>query len=766
MQIRKRDGRIKDFSSVRIMEAISLAYKDVFGDESETPEKKCEIFDIGNVVVQKILDLNKEIIDVEAIQNIVIKELYKVNRKVSKSYKKYKEMRNEIREKNSEKNMFYKEILECSNVDNDNANVEQSSFSGRKYRIADNEQKAYALRNLISPDVRNAFEEGYIYIHDLSSYAIGEHNCLFSDNARLLGNGFKTRNGDVRPANSFSTACQLIAVIFQVQSQNQFGGVASCGIDFELEPYAHKSFVKLFKEGLFEKEFLNYIDREEPIQNALRNHIHIDNKVIKEYYPDAYDYAIRHLEKEGNQSAQGLFHNLNTLESRAGSQVPFTSINYGRNTSTYGRLINKWLLEASINGIGKFNRTSIFPISILQYKKGINDKEGTPNYDIKRLAIESLSKRIYPNIANGDWTENIEDPEDYTTFFATMGCRTLLGKDVHTNSYSKVGRGNISPITINLPKLGLEYGIKLKEREVPDLEGFMNKLDEVLKVTRKGLVDRYEYICNQSIKSAQFMYENGTIKDFDKCETTVREAMKHGTNAIGLIGIAETCNALFGKHHGESLEVYQFALNIIKHIDEFAKESVKEYNMNFSTYFTPAEGSCKTLRNILFNQYGKIEGVTDRPYLTNSIHLPVWFECDAYSKITLEAPFTKYGTGGCITYVEISSNAIKNPDGIEKLIDYAMSINIPYLALNFPIDTCSSCGYSSQINTELCPICGSDKIERLKRVTGYLTTDYRKFNDGKIAEVNDRVVHETFNPLVIPILDYAKEELKNNGVEI
>ena len=294
----------------------------------------------------------------------------------------------------------------------------------------------------------------------------------------------------------------------------------------------------------------------------------------------------------------------------------------------------------------------------------------------------------------------------------------------------------------------------------------MNKLDEVLRVTRKGLVDRYEYICNQSPNSAQFMYENGTIKDSDKCDTTVREAMKHGTNAIGLIGMAETCNALFGKHHGESLEAYEFALNVVKHIDEFAKESVKKYNMNFSTYFTPAEGSCKTLRNVLFNQYGEIEGVTDRPYLTNSIHIPVWFKCDAYTKLTLEAPFTKYGTGGCITYVEISSNAVKNPEGIEKLVDYAMSINIPYLALNFPLDTCGNCGYSSQINTELCPVCGSDKIERLKRVTGYLTTDYRKFNDGKIAEVNDRVIHENFNPLSIPILEYAKKELRNNGVEI
>ena len=304
------------------------------------------------------------------------------------------------------------------------------------------------------------------------------------------------------------------------------------------------------------------------------------------------------------------------------------------------------------------------------------------------------------------------------------------------------------------------------ERNEPDLEGFMKKIDEVLQITKKGLMDRYEYICNQSPKSAQFMYENGTILDADKCKDTVREAIKHGTNAFGLIGMAETCNALFGKHQGESLEAYEFALNLIKHMSDYTKRVSVEEQMNFSLYYSPVENACKTMRNVLFNQYGKIDGVTDRPYLTNSIHIPVWFECDAFTKLTLEAPFTKYGTGGCITYVELSSNAINNPEGIEKLIDYAMNINIPYLALNFPIDSCGSCGYSSQINTDLCPVCGSDKIERLKRVTGYLTTDYRKFNDGKIAEVNDRVVHENFNPLTLPVINYAKEKLKENGINI
>lgn len=427
MKVKKRDGRIKDFNDARIEEAITKAYQEAYGQNLENYQNE-----ILSVKENSIIELQnyESPIFVEKIQDVVISNLNKINKKVGKLYKKYRIMREEEREKNSLKEKFYKEILQTSNVDNDNANVDQYSFSGRKYRIADNEQKTYALRNLISPDVREAFEDGYIYIHDASSYSIGEHNCIFADLPRLLNNGFSTRNGDVRPANSFSTACQLVAVIFQIQSQIQYGGVASCGIDFELEPFAHKSFVKLFKEGLLEKEYIT-----ENSYNKLKNgenvktvdgelvdviNIHIDNHELNEKFPKAYDYAIRHLEKEGKQSAQGLFHNLNTLESRAGSQVPFTSLNYGRNTSTYGKLISNWLLDASLDGIGKFHRTSIFPIGILQYKKGVNDKKGTPNYEIKRKALESLSQRIYPNFVNNDWTENVEDANDYTTFCATM----------------------------------------------------------------------------------------------------------------------------------------------------------------------------------------------------------------------------------------------------------------------------------------------------------------------------------------------------------
>lgn len=319
-------------------------------------------------------------------------------------------------------------------------------------------------------------------------------------------------------------------------------------------------------------------------------------------------------------------------------------------------------------------------------------------------------------------------------------------------------------MTIILPKIGLDYGIKLGRRTKADVDGFFNKLDKVLKLTAKELKIRYDYCCSQSPKSAPFMYDNKIAMDSDKCTDTVEPCLKHGTNAIGILGMAECCNAMFGKHHGESVEAYEFALRVVEHIDKFCSKASEEYDMNISQYFTPSENLCKTAVQTLRLHYGEIEGVTDRKFLTNSIHIPVYYQLDAYSKLTLEAPFSQYGKAGCITYVELDDNSVNNIDALEKLVDYAMDLNIVYLAINFPIDTCTNCGYSSQINSDECPNCGSLKIERLKRVTGYLTTDYRNFNEGKLAEVEQRVKHTIFNPEVVPVLKIANKKLEDLGI--
>lgn len=526
----------------------------------------------------------------------------------------------------------------------------------------------------------------------------------------------------------------------------QFGGVGANKIDYDGAPYVAITFKKSFKDALMDINGVNENVADGLIKNIENNYgniIKLENKKLEELYPKEFKAATRHTRKKTLQGAESLYHNLNTLESRAGSQVPFTSINFGTDISPEGRLVSESLLKASISGIGKFHRTSIFPISIFKYKKGVNDKPGTPNYDLKQLALKSLSKRIYPNFCNVDisYQDECNSPDEE---FATMGCRTLLGYDVNGMGWKRGGRGNIAPVTMNLVELGIKNGICLGEREQADIEGFWNDLDKLLLLAEKALLDRYEWICSQKAKSGFFMYKNGTMKNTLgrrlNMDESVRENMKHNTLAIGYIGVAECMKAMFGKHHGEDKEVYNFAYSIVEKIYNFTKELTKKHHLNFSCYATPAESTCMTLRNKLFDKYGLIEGVTDREYITNSHHIPVYYNISIMDKIDLESKFAHLCTGGFIEYVELNSSFMKNIDAIEKIIDYAMEKDTAYFALNFPIDTCCDCGYSDEIKDN-CPECGSYNIERLRRVTGYLTTDYKNFNKGKIGEVKDRVKH-------------------------
>ena len=740
MNIIKRDGREVKFDKQKIIFAITKAAYSIDNELSE------QTIQLTNKIATDIENINKDM-TVEEIQDLVEKKLMMSNRKdIAKSYILYRENRTNIRDKKSK---MYKKVWDKTNAKtilNSNANVDEESFGGRKKEASDEIQRTIALDNAMSPDVAKAHKNGLIYQHDLSELLLGEHNCLNIDFEYLFKNGFTTRNGDVRPPSSFSTACQLVAVAFQCQSQVQFGGVGSVHFDFDLKPFVKKSFYKHMKHYYTDVEDYS----KEQAKDILSDFdISIDNVELKGQYglQKAYNYALKQLEREGLQSAQGLYHNLNTLESRQGSQVPFTSINFGRDTSTEGRLVSKWMLQASLDGIGKHHLTSIFPISIFQYKQGVNANPEDTNYDLKQLAIKSLSKRIYPNWCNCDWSQAHEDVNNPDTFFATMGCRTMIGYDRHGLGYTRVGRGNNVPITIILPKLGIDYGICLNKREKADIDGFWKAFEKTLKLTEKALVERFEIMANQSPKSAPFMYDNGTIKDSNKCINNVREALKHNTLAIGYIGIAEMCQALFGKNHAQDKNIHAFALNVVKRINEFASEASERNNLNFSCYATPAEGLCSTALENLKSQYGVIQNVTDRDYLTNSHHVPVWEKISIYDKLKIEAPFCKYPTGGCITYIELESTFMQNTKAIEDIIDYAFKeLDIPYLAINFPIDSCLDCGYQNEFNNK-CPECNSQNIQQLRRVTGYLTCDYRNFNKGKQAETEDRIKHSTYTNL-------------------
>lgn len=732
--VRKRDGRTEPFSKIKIVKAVWGAMEEV-----GCCNKKLAI-DISNRIANK----NKECLDVEEIQDMVEFELMKSSEKTTaKEYIKHRELRNRERKINNGMNKKIEDILLGKNVQNQNANVDENSFSGKKNESSNVLHKEISLEGFMRPEIANAHRESRIYIHDLSEYDIGSHNCLFVDVSKLLSEGFCTRNGDVRPANSFATACQLVAVILQCQSQVQYGGVASAHIDYDLAPYVRKSFDKHYIDGL--KYINGFSDKElEKVRDSIINKATSISDEIYKSNEGAYLYAVDMLEREGKQAAQGLYHNLNTLESRAGSQVPFSSLNMGTDTSFEGRLVTKWILEASIDGIGRYNLTSIFPISIFKYKKGINDKPGTPNYDLRKLAEKSLSKRIYPNIVNCGFSQNKEEENNPDTEMATMGCRTMMGYDRHGMGYSKTGRGNVCPVTMNLPKIGIKHGICLGERTTPDIDGFWAELDEVLKITETSLVDRFYHVCNQSVNSAPFMYRNGTVADCEMANFRgVYEAMKHGTLAVGYIGIAEMCQAMFGKDQSEDKRVLEFALSVVKHIYDYCVDASERNNLNFSCYATPAENLCKTYASALREEFGEIKNVTDREYITNSHHVPVWQKVSIFKKLETEAPFCKYPTGGCITYIELESSIMNNTEAISNIIDYAMNLDIPYLAFNFPIDSCLKCGYHGEIEYN-CPKCGNTNISRLRRVTGYLTTDYRNFNKGKIAEVLDRVKHSKY----------------------
>lgn len=560
------------------------------------------------------------------------------------------------------------------------------------------------------------------------------HNCLSIPFDDLLANGFHTRQTDVRPANSINTAMQLVAVIFQLQSLQQFGGVSATHLDWTMVPYVKKSFRKhirgwyRFVEGMSKEEAENEVQELETTYGELN----FSNDAFKEDYPEIYNYAYGQTDAEAYQAVEGMYHNLNTLQSRSGNQLPFTSINYGTCTSPEGRMVTKKLLDVSIAGLGKFHKTPIFPCGIFQYMKGVNDKPGTPNYDLYQLALKSTARRLYPNYANVDWSGNAGyDRNDPCTYFSTMGCRTSNGLDINGLGQRKDGRGNICPVTIILPTLAMEAD--------RDVEKFMKLLDKKIGEAKDMLIERFEWICSQSPKSADFMYTNHTMAGYVP-EEGIRSALKHGTIVIGQLGLAETLQLLIGKN-----QLTDEGMALAKRIEQLFKDRCaqfkQEYKLNFGVYYTPAENLCYTALKKFRDKYGVIENVSDREYFTNSIHVPVWEKVTPFEKIDIESQLTGYSNAGCITYVELPSTVLHNTEALETIVNYAMDHDIPYFAVNTPNDLCTECGYQGELG-ETCPQCGSTKIQRLRRVTGYLTGDYKTaFNYGKQKETEDRVKH-------------------------
>lgn len=655
---------------------------------------------------------------------------------VAKAYIRYRYKREMVRSSNDDFIQAFSEKVSGSSIERQNANVDELSFGGRVGASSDLQMKKYALDYCVSDMARNNHRNNEIYIHDLSAYAVGMHNCLSIPFDHLLADGFNTRQTDVRPAGSVNTAFQLVAVIFQLESLQQFGGVSATHLDWTMVPYVRKSFRKHYIEGLkyieniSDKELFDHIPDTAGIE---------DNEYMT--YDKAYQYALDMTIKEVHQAVEGMYHNLNTLQSRSGNQLPFTSINYGTCTLPEGRMVIKALLDVSIEGLGKLHKTSIFPCGIFQCMKGVNQKPGDPNYDLFRLALRSTATRLYPNYANIDWSGNAGyDPNDPKTYFSTMGCRTANGWDINGMGQTKDGRGNICPVTIIMPTLAMEAK-EAANAAYPDanaIDCFMSLLDQKIHEAKDMLLERFDYICSQPAESAKFMYENGVMAGYDG--KTTRSALKHGTLAIGQLGLAETLQILIGQDHTTS-QGMELAKKIEQLFQDRCATFKQQYQLNFGVYYTPAENLCYTAMTKFKDKYGAIPNVSDRDYFTNSIHVPVWKKMSPFKKIDIESQLTGYSSAGCITYVELDSGVKNNIDALETLVLYAMEHDIPYFAINVPNDTCLECGYMDEFNDH-CPVCGSHHIQQLRRVTGYLTGNYTTaFNAGKVAEANDRVKH-------------------------
>ena len=834
MKVEKRDGTIQQYNFNKIENAITKVFSAIGEDVPEKfIEQLKEHFD--NIVAKKDNDF---VMPIEDIQDILRDFLIKKNKnRAAETFILYRKKREEVRE---QKSWFGKEIkrkLAGKEVENQNANLDEASFGGRIGEAARVVTKDYALKNCMSKTTRRNHEENISYVHDLDSYAVGMHNCDSVPFDKLLWEGFNTRQTDVRGASSVNTAMQLVAVIFQLQSLQQFGGVSATHLDWTMVPYVRMSFYKHFKDGM------KYIDGNE-IEKISRQDLaalSINDVFYTSGSSNVYNYALDMTKKEIHQAVEGMYHNLNTLQSRSGNQLPFTSINYGTCTLEEGRMITKALLDVSIEGLGKYEKTSIFPCGIFQYKKGVNDKKGTPNYDLKRLALKSTTMRLYPNYANCDWSNQVawfnkdrNDKQGYvdtlpdndreklaellkkypkyqyifdldenlkvtfnerpTELFSTMGCRTVNGADVNfmdeykrsmkalleerfndinmtfLSAAQKDGRGNICPATIILPTIAMmareNVNNKMKEKSEYDNTLYQNDLvDEFFKIleqkmdeTKDGLIERFRWIASQSPKSATFMYENGTMEGYHP-EEGIISALKHGTLTIGELGVSETCYLLIGEDQCNE-EGMKLAQKIEKLYWDKCAEYKSKYSLNFGVYYTPAESLCYTAMKKFRTKYGEIENVTYfinekgekeyKEYFTNSTHVPVYKKMSPFEKIDIESKLSGLSSAGCITYIEITHDIVNNIDALEEILDYMMEHDIPYGAFNVPSDQCRDCHYQGYIPIgSPCPKCGapSDHIDRLRRVTGYLTGNYTTaFNEGKQDEVRDRVTHkETYD---------------------
>lgn len=778
--IKKRDGRIIKFNDDRITRAIFLAASEVAKDEGVAPS-----YQVAEEITQNVIKiLNSKYRDtipgVEDVQNIVVKVLIEEGHaRTSEKYITYRNERSRIR---NSRTRLMKSISEITfedasdaNIKRENANIDGNTAMGTMLQYGSAVSKEFCKTFILKPEHVLAHEKGDIHIHDMDFLNMGTLTCCQIRLDNLFKDGFSTGHGFLREPNSIMSYGALAAIAIQSNQNDQHGGQSIPFFDYDMSKGVYKTFRKSYIDNLSkglelllgkndyeklkeivyttEKHTQNKVGlkQSEEYKNTERkkliNEFNIDEELARKIQDFAYNNAYKETDRQTYQSMEGFIHNLNTMHSRAGAQVPFSSINFGTDISPEGRMVSKNLLLSMEKGLGN-GETAIFPILIFKVKEGINLNESDPNYDLFKLSCRVSAKRLFPNFSFLDAPFNKKyyqegNPETEATY---MGCRTRVMSNVCGDNQAS-GRGNLSFTTINLPRLGIKHGI-LKNNKA-DLDGFFKELDEKIDLVIEELLERMQIQANKKVKNFPFLMGQGVWKGSEDlgAEDKLEEVIKQGTLTLGFIGLAECLIALTGKHHGESDESQELGLRIISHMRQRMDEASKKYNLNFSLIATPAEGLSGRFTSIDKKLYGNIKGITDKEYYTNSFHVPVYYEISAYDKIKKEAPYHTLTNGGHITYVELDGDTSNNLEAFETIIKAMKELGIGYGSVNHPVDRDPICGYSGVIEGEICPNCGRNeynsniKFERIRRITGYLVGTVDRFNDAKKAEVRDRVKH-------------------------
>ena len=742
LKVLKRNGRkLVDFDGTKIAIAIKKGFDSV-ATEDEVKYTEKDIQKVYHAVIKRIEKLarDNDKIKIEEIQDLIEDELKnKGYEDVCTSFAEYRERRNNSRklffdEKKTHK--FLKSIeglgLKTANEDDakrENANVDGDTAMGTMLQYGSTISKEFAKAYLMKTKFSEAHDDGDIHIHDMDFLAMGTTTCMQIELDRLFKNGFSTGHGYLRRPNDIMSYSALAAIAIQSNQNDQHGGQSIPAFDFYMAPGVLKTFKKQLKQQIYDlldytglTSFVN-MDKVSTIIDKL-NSIEFDISIFESFYKDSdsvyrlfeksYEKALEKTNRITYQAMEAFVHNLNTMHSRAGAQVPFSSINFGTDTSAEGRMVTENFLLAINEGLGH-GETPIFPVSIFKVKEGVNYNKEDKNYDLFKLACKVSAKRLFPNFSFIDAPFNLSfyKEGDFRTEVGYMGCRTRVMSDItDKNNETTGGRGNLSFTSINLPRIAIKHGICLGERDKADMKGFYEELTEKMELVRDQLLERFEVQCSKRCYNFPFLLEQGVWTDGDKLKPTdrLRKVLKHGSLTVGFIGLAETLKALIGEHHGESAKAQKLGLEIIGFMRDKTDEFSKEYNLNFALIATPAEGLSGRFVNIDRAVYGKIKGVTDRAYYTNSFHVPVYYNVSIADKIKLEAPYHALTNGGHITYIELDGNTVMNTDAFESVIRLMKESGIGYGAINHPVDRDPVCGYVGVIG-DVCPGCGRKEFD-------------------------------------------------------